>query len=82
MDNILNYVKKNLEKISNYIFYTGLLVAVYGFYKIYISRRGLHPGVCPIDDNRPIMYIAIGLFIVSLVLYIICDFQEKKKEMS
>ncbi|MBU5292467.1 hypothetical protein FYJ27_02530 [Anaerosalibacter bizertensis] len=80
MDNILNYVKKNLEKISNYIFYTGLLVAVYGLYKIYISRRGLPQGVCPIDDNRPIMYIAIGLFIVSLVLYTICDFQEKKKK--
>lgn len=71
-------MKKNLDKISDYIFYTGFLVAAYGFYKIYINRSGLPQGVCPVDDNRPILYVAIGMFLISLILYIIDDFQKKK----
>ncbi|MCR2044118.1 hypothetical protein [Anaerosalibacter massiliensis] len=77
-------MKKSLEKIGNCIFYTGVLVAAYGLYQIYINRKGLPPGVCPVNENRTIMYLAISMFIISLILYTIYDFKEKKrnKEMN
>lgn len=71
---------KNLEKVSNYTFYGGLLATIYGLYRIFISRKDLAPGACPIEDNRPIMFIAIGLLIISLILSFICDFKIKKNK--
>lgn len=77
-------MKKSLEKIGNCIFCTGVLVAAYGLYQIYINRKGLPSGVCPVNENRTIMYLAISMFIISLILYTIYDFKEKKrnKEMN
>lgn len=73
-------MNKNLGKISNYIFYLGLLVAAYGLYKSYISTRGLPPGACPIENNRPVLYIAIGLLVISTILSYIQDLQKKNKD--
>lgn len=66
-------MRKNLGKISNYIFYAGVVVAVYGLYKSFISTRGLPPGACPIDDNRPKLYLAIGLLLISYIMVLIDD---------
>lgn len=71
-------MKKNLEKISNYIFYIGLVVAVYGLYKSFISTRGLPPGACPIENNRPKLYLAIILLLLSYIMSYINDRQKKK----
>lgn len=73
-------MKKNLEKISNYIFYIGVLVAGYGLYKSFISTRGLPPGACPIEDNRPKLYLAIGLLLISYIMSFINDRQIKKNK--
>lgn len=72
-------MKKNLEKISNYIFYIGLVVAVYGLYKSFISTRGLPPGACPIENNRPKLYLAIILLLLSYIMSYINDRQKKIK---
>ncbi|NMA85710.1 MAG: hypothetical protein GX968_00110 [Tissierellia bacterium] len=66
-------MKNKLEKISNYIFYTGVIVAVYGLYKSFISTRGLPPGVCPIEDNRPKIYLALVLLLASVIISFIND---------
>lgn len=73
-------MKKNLEKISNYIFYIGLVVAVYGLYKSFISTRGLPPGACPIENNRPKLYLAIILLLLSYIMSYINDRQKKNKD--
>lgn len=76
---VLNYMKKYIEKVSKYTFYAGVLTAIYGLFKSFIDRRGLPPGACPIEDNRPIMYIGIALLIISIVLDFIDDHQKKEK---
>lgn len=73
-------MKNKLERISNYIFYAGILVTAYGLYKTHISGRGLPPGACPIENNRPILYVAIGLLITSFILSLVYDRQKKKEE--
>ena len=66
-------MKNKLEKISNYIFYAGVIVAVYGLYKSFISTRGLPPGACPIEDNRPKIYLALVLLLASVIISFIND---------
>lgn len=73
-------MNKNIYKISKYSFYGGILVAAYGLYKIYIDRRGLPLGACPIENNRPIMYIGIALLVISLVLDFVGDFEKRKND--
>lgn len=82
MKEYLNFMKRNLDKISNYIFYSGLVVAIYGLYKSFISTRGLPPGACPIEDNRPRLYLAIGLLLISFILSYLHDMQKKKDKKS
>lgn len=72
------HMKKNLEKASNYIFYLGFVVAVYGLYKSFISTRGLPPYVCPIEDNKPKLYLGIALLLLSYIMSCISDRQKKK----
>ena len=66
-------MKNKLEKISNYIFYAGVIVAVYGLYKSFISTRGLPLGACPIEDNRPKIYLALVLLLASVIISFIND---------
>ena len=69
-------MKKKLGIISNISFIGAMVVALYALVSTYLVRRNLPPGVCPIDNNRPIMYIAIVLALLSFVLSFVAD---KKK---
>lgn len=66
-------MKRNLEKLSNYTFYAGFLVAIYALYKVYVNNRELPPGVCPIENNRPMLIVAIVLLTISFLLSLIHD---------
>lgn len=68
-------MKKVLQWTEQITFYTGLLLAGYALFRIYLSRKGLPPGACPVDDNR----IWINLAIACLVVSIILSFFQKKK---
>ncbi len=46
---------------------------------INIIRRSLPPGVCPVADNRPLIFIAIGFALLTFILSSI-EVKEKKKE--
>ncbi len=72
----MNY--KRLNILSNAALGLALITAAYAFVQIYLSRRGLAPGVCPIDDNRLMMFVAIGLAITSLVLSFVADKRKGK----
>ena len=69
-------MKKKLGIISNISFIGAMVVGLYALMSTYLVRRNLPPGVCPIDNNRTIMYIAIALALLSFVLSFVA---EKKK---
>jgi uncharacterized membrane protein YuzA (DUF378 family) len=59
---------KTVSIISNITFVVTILLAVYIFISSFLLRRSLLPGVCPIDNNRTLIYIAIGFGLVTFVL--------------
>ncbi|MCR1952577.1 MULTISPECIES: hypothetical protein [unclassified Clostridium] len=70
---------KKIIKLSNILFTIAIVVSLYGFYKIYEVRRDLPIGTCPIEDNRPILYLGIFLMISSIIVSYIEDRQSKKQ---
>lgn len=42
-------------------------------------RQMLPSGVCPIDDNRPILFVGIFFMILSIIISYIEDNRAKKK---
>lgn len=71
-------MRKYLNKLSTYSMIIGAGIGAYGFYKMYKVKSTLPPGVCPIENNRPIMYVAIGFLIASFILSILHDKIERK----
>lgn len=67
-----------METVSDILFYLGLIVGGYGFLQIYISKRGLPEGACPIESNIEFIALAILLFMVSLTLSFISDYRKRK----
>ena len=62
--------------VGNGFLALGAAIALYALARIYLLYRDLPPGACPFDANRPLLYVALGLVVVSLVL----SFFEKKPE--
>ncbi len=62
--------------IGNAFFAVGAAIALYALTGTYLLYRNLPEGACPFDANRPLLYVALGLVVVSLVL----SFFEKKPE--
>ena len=68
------------NRIITYLSY-GLLAAgagigIYALAKIYLVRRTLPAGTCPVTSNRPLLYLAIGLCCIAFVL----SFFERKEK--
>jgi divalent metal cation (Fe/Co/Zn/Cd) transporter len=61
--------------LSNLTFIAGISISLYAFVSLYFANKKLPSGVCPIDQKRPLLYLAIILIIVSLIL----SFFEKRK---
>lgn len=53
------------ERITGVV---GTILAIYALIATWLARRDLPEGVCPIDDNRPLMILAAVLLVTSLVL--------------
>ncbi len=49
----------------------GTVLAIYALVATWLAQRNLPEGVCPIDDNRPLMILAAVLLVTSLVLSMI-----------
>ncbi|GAA0068640.1 hypothetical protein UT300003_01630 [Clostridium sardiniense] len=69
-----------LSKISNYIMNIAIVVSIYAGYKVFQSHRNLPPGTCPVDDNRPLLYVSIAVLILSIILSFISDKIEDKNK--
>jgi uncharacterized BrkB/YihY/UPF0761 family membrane protein len=62
--------RKTFSILSNIIFVLALVLGVYVLVSTYLARRALPPGVCPIDNNRTLIYISISLAAVSFIISI------------
>ena len=74
-------MKKNrlIKYISNISFGIGVVLGAYAFYRIIVSRASVPAGVCPVDNSRPFLIIAVVFLIISLGLSF---WGEKKKKKS
>lgn len=73
-----NLNPKIINQLSNTFMVLGICLSGYGLYKVYTIRASLPAGVCPIDNNRPILFFAIGALLISLVLSYLADWMVKQ----
>lgn len=73
---------KKLISFSNIIFIAAICIFIYGLYKIYTIRQVLPSGVCPVNDNRPILFIGIFLMLLSILISYFEDKQKNKKSLN
>jgi NhaP-type Na+/H+ or K+/H+ antiporter len=67
-----------LSLISNILLGAGAVLGAVALYLSFSLRASLPPGVCPIDNNRPLIYIAIAVLLGSFVLSVIADRMKKR----
>ncbi|HZJ56802.1 MAG TPA: hypothetical protein VFD89_00995 [Clostridia bacterium] len=60
--------RRLIRLFGNILFILAIGLSLYLLIGLFIVRRSLPPGVCPIDNKRPLMYIAIALALSSFVL--------------
>lgn len=77
----MNKVKFSLNKLSNFLFYLGVLLGIIGYYQIYKGRIMLPPGACPVDNNRVLIIISILILISSIMTSIIYEKNLKKNRL-
>lgn len=73
---------KLFSLISNILLGIGAALGALALYLSFSLSASLPPGVCPIDNNRPLIYIAIGVLLISFVLSIIADKIKKRSNIA
>jgi len=68
-------LRKALAVTSNISLIAGAAIGIYAAVKTYLLYRSLPAGMCPIDPNRPWLYAAAALCVLSFIL----SFFETKK---
>lgn len=71
--------RMNWNKISNWLFYLGILIGAFGYYKIYKIQAVLPPGVCPVNDNRWILFVGITFLVASVITALIYERKTNNK---
>lgn len=72
---------KRLKVIENILFVAGISLGVYALGTTYFLNKNLPPGVCPVDDNRNLMYFSIGLLLFSLAFPYLAKIINKYKNV-
>lgn len=67
--------RKVISYVSNALMFIGAALGLYVLLNIYAIRGRLPAGICPVNDNRPMLYAAIVLCCLSFIL----SFFEGKK---
>lgn len=73
---------KNTEKYAKYLniyFYITGAFTLYTMLRIYMSRRGLPEGACPVENYNLELKIAIGMSIIYFVLSFFIKEDKSKK---
>ena len=69
---------KLFSLISNIMLGIGAILGGLALYLSFSLRANLPPGVCPIDNNRPLIYIAIAVLLISFVLSLLAERMKKR----
>lgn len=64
---------------SQLLFYAGAATGVFALVRTWLLNRNLPEGVCPIDTNRPLLYVSLGLLAASLLLDLVFPKAKQKK---
>jgi len=73
-------MNRKLKIIENILFATGISLGIYALGTTYLRNKSLPPGVCPLENNRGLIYASIALLIFSLVFPYIAKIAAKPKE--
>jgi multisubunit Na+/H+ antiporter MnhC subunit len=60
--------RKTISVIGNILFVLTMVLAVYILVNNYMVRKSLPPGVFPLNNNRILIYITIGMAILTFIL--------------
>mgnify|MGYP001176911342 CR=1 FL=1 len=66
-------------RLSQLLFYAGAATGVFALIRTWLLNRNLPEGVCPIDTNRPLLYVALGMLAASQLLDLIFPRKKSKK---
>lgn len=71
--------QKVVSILSNTLFGAGTLISIAAIILTVSLRASLPPDVCPIDNNRPLYFIAAAMLVGSLALSIYGDLLKKRE---
>jgi H+/Cl- antiporter ClcA len=71
--------RKKVLLASNILIYVAIFFGIFVMIKTYIDRRQLPDGMCPINNNQWLYYIAIALLLVSFIFNVIVTRKSKKQ---
>ncbi len=72
--------KISWNKISNWLFYLGIFIGALGYYRIYKVKSALPPGVCPVNDNRWMLFLGVFILLLSVIITYVSDWLANHKE--
>lgn len=70
--------KIKLHTISNILFISAIFMSIFSLGKTFYERSRLPEGVCPIDNNRSMMFIGIIMLFLYLVISTVEGYISKK----
>lgn len=62
-----------ISHVSNILIVIAIILGGYAMIDVYLVKRNLPQGVCPAVNNRPLLYAAISICIVSFIISFIKD---------
>jgi len=67
-------MKNKIGILLNILFISGLVLAAYTLIKVYyLDKNNLLPGLCPVNNNRTLIFICIGVLFLYYILSVIYD---------
>ena len=69
--------KRVMKYITNISFGIGAVLGAYAMYTTFVTYANLPPGVCPLDNGRPVFIVAVVFLSISIITSF---FAEKKKK--
>jgi ATP-dependent Lon protease len=55
-------------KITNSVFYIAITVSIYNLLQLYLARRSLPAGMCPVDGNSAGITLSLTLIFIYFVM--------------
>jgi len=67
-------MKNKIGIVLNILFILAIILAAYTLIKVYyLDKNNLLPGLCPVNNNRTLIFISIGVLFLYYILSAIYD---------